>query len=152
MALFGRKKTQASQDEQPVKKADQLKVDKKIDKSKKKEDSASTKSGSQQPRDDKSGDHIAYRVLIHPLLTEKSTIQNSLNQYAFVVGARANKIQIKKAIQEIYHVQPVKIRIINVLGKAVRSGRRGQTTRQKNWKKAIVTIPAGKKIDVYEGV
>ena len=92
-------------------------------------------------------------ILLKPIVTEKMTAQGEdLNRYGFIVKKQANKIQIKKAIQEIYHVQPVKIRIINVLGKAVRSGRRGQTTRQKNWKKAIVTIPAGKKIDVYEGV
>lgn len=100
---------------------------------------------------EKRGSHLSYRILVHPLLTEKSTIQNSYNQYVFMVNARANKTEIKKALQETYHVKPLKVRIINNLGKAVRSGR-GKTNHLKDWKKAIVSLPAGKKIDVYEGV
>jgi large subunit ribosomal protein L23 len=144
MALFKRKQTE----DQPV--ADQIKKPEafKVEDKKKKQPKKSTSSKA----DDKKSDQVAYKVLIHPLLTEKTTIQNSLNQYAFMVGDHTNKVEVKKAIQEIYHVKPVKVRIINVLGKKVRAGRRGRTTSQKNWKKAIVTIPAGKKIDVYEGV
>lgn len=140
MALFKRDKTEDKVEEKVAdKKAPQVKAEKKTAKKKDKADA---------PK----GSRVAYKVLAHPLLTEKTTIQNSLNQYAFVVADNANKVEIKKAIQELYHVAPTKIRIINVLGKSVRSGRRGQTTRQKNWKKAIITIPEGKKIDVYEGI
>ncbi len=141
MALFKRSKTEDYEDKDQLKKSDKLKA------------AAQETSNKKDKSDVIKGSRIAYKVFVHPLLTEKSTIQNSLNQYVFVVADKANKIEIKKAIQELYHVKPTKIRIINVLGKSVRSGRRGgQTTRQKNWKKAIVTIPQGKKIDVYEGI
>lgn len=99
-----------------------------------------------------SAGRLAYKVLVHPLITEKSTIQGSLNQYAFVVDPRATKNEIIKAVQEVYRLKPVRVRVMNVLGKMVRSGRRGQSTRRKNWKKAVITLPQGKKIDVYEGV
>ena len=157
MSLF-RRKTKEQQDEEQIKKTAEIKIDKKTSqpktgpplaekqKPKKKE---IAKKG--QPTKERKS-QVAHQVLIHPLITEKSNIQSSLNQYVFMVGNRANKVEIKKAIEEIYHIKPSQVRIINVLGKMVRTGRRGQTSRQKNWKKAIVTIPAGKKIDVYEGV
>jgi len=93
---------------------------------------------------------ISYNVLMHPLMTEKINLQMSVNQYSFAVNPRSNKVEIKKAIQETYGVMPIKVRLMNVLGKSVRSGR-GQATHRRNWKKAIVTLPAGKKIDIYEG-
>jgi len=92
---------------------------------------------------------ISYNVLIHPLMTEKINLQMTHNQYVFAINPKSNKIEVKKAIQETYGITPIKVRIMNVLGKAVRSGR-GQFTNRKNWKKAIITLPAGKKIDIYE--
>jgi len=93
---------------------------------------------------------ISYNVLMHPLMTEKINLQMSTNQYSFAVNTRSNKVEIKKAVQETYGITPTKVRLMNVLGKSVRSGR-GQSTHRRNWKKAIVTLPAGKKIDIYEG-
>jgi len=138
MALFKRKKKeQEITDEKQVKKA----VSVKDVKAKQKSGKVVKKSGSQ----------VSYKALAHPLITEKSTIQNSLNQYAFLVDNQANKIEIKQAIQEVYDVMPLKVRIIVQSGKLVRSGR-GQLSRQKKCKKAIITLPQDKKIDVYEGV
>jgi large subunit ribosomal protein L23 len=97
----------------------------------------------------KAENQTAYRVLVCPLLTEKSTILNSLNQYVFIVDKRSHKTAIKKAIEEAYHVTPIKINVINNLGKKVRSGR-GKVTSSGDWKKAIVTLPADKKIEIYE--
>ncbi|MCG2693579.1 50S ribosomal protein L23 [Candidatus Parcubacteria bacterium] len=72
------------------------------------------------------------------------------NQYAFEVKPKANKVQIKKAIETYYNVRPVKVNIINIQGKNVRWGRtRGRT---QDSKKAIVTLRQGDKIEVYEGV
>lgn len=139
MALFKRKKEQ-KKDNQQTKKVAPVKDGKKTDKPQK------------SSKERTKGSQISYKALLHPLITEKSTIQNSLNQYAFVAAKRANKIDIKRAVKEIYGVTPLKVRIINNLGKTVRTGRRGITTRRKNWKKAIVILPQGKKIDVYEGV
>ena len=94
---------------------------------------------------------LSYRILMHPLMTEKINLQSAFNQYSFVVSGRATKIEIKQAILETYGITPLKIRTINMRGKAVNSGR-GRSVHRKSWKKAIITLPAGKKIDIYEGV
>lgn len=90
------------------------------------------------------------RVLVKPLVTEKSSNFGMDNQYAFEVSPGANKIEIRKAIETYYNVKPVKVNVINVRGKNVRWGRvRGMT---KSWRKAVVTLRSGDKIEVYEGV
>jgi large subunit ribosomal protein L23 len=91
-----------------------------------------------------------YGVLIKPLITEKSTFLGQLNQYAFMVKKNANKIQISQAFISHYGIKPVKINIINKQGKQVRYGR--SVGRTKDWKKAIITLPAGKTIQLHEGV
>ncbi|NCP17077.1 50S ribosomal protein L23 [Candidatus Kuenenbacteria bacterium CG_4_9_14_3_um_filter_39_14] len=138
MSLFSRKKKEpATKNEEQAKTAGTVKAVQPKQKSGK----AVKKSGSQ----------VSYKVLVHPLVTEKSTLQNSFNQYAFIVNSRANKVEIKLAIQETYGVMPLKVKTISQMGKLVRSGR-GRLSRQKNWKKAIITLPQDKKIDVYEAV
>lgn len=88
---------------------------------------------------------IAHQVLIKPIITEKATALETQNKYVFEVSPRANKIEIKKAIKELYNLEPIKIQIINVKGKSVRYGKaRGKT---KNWKKAIITLKKGEKIE-----
>ncbi|MFA5021641.1 MAG: 50S ribosomal protein L23 [Patescibacteria group bacterium] len=92
----------------------------------------------------------AYRVLVKPLVTEKVTFLNALNKYVFVINPKMNKVEVKKAIRTIYKVNPVAVNISNFSGKYVRYGQvEGKT---KNWKKAIVTLKPGDKIEVYEGV
>jgi len=92
----------------------------------------------------------AYRILLKPLITEKVTVIGTLNQYGFEVAVRANKIQIAKAIEEVYGIKPVKVNIVPVKGKSLRYGKtRG---RRKDRKKAYITLPKGKTISVYEGV
>ncbi len=89
-------------------------------------------------------------VLIKPAVTEKAGTLNELNQYVFVVDKGANKITIAKAVEAFYGVKPVAVNVINVPGKKVVHGRtKGQRS---DWKKAIVTLPAGKTIAIYEGV
>ena len=91
-----------------------------------------------------------YGVLIKPLITEKATFLNAQNQYLFAIDIRMNKVEVKKAIRTMYKVDPVSVNIIRSGGKQVRFGRvRGQ---RKAWKKAIVTLKPGDKIQVYEGV
>lgn len=89
-------------------------------------------------------------VLVQPLVTEKGTRQNTLNQYAFVVALSANKIDVQKAVEVVYHVRPVKVNMARVRGRKVRYGKTAGTTNA--WKKAIVTLPKGKTIQIYEGV
>ncbi len=92
----------------------------------------------------------AYRILLKPLVTEKATVLGAENKYLFAVEPRANKIEIAKAIREVYGVKPAAVNIVKVLGKKTRSGR--TIGKRKDWKKAIVTLPEGKTIKVYEGV
>lgn len=92
----------------------------------------------------------AHRVLVKPLVTEKAANLGSDDKYVFAVSRSANKIEIMKAIKEVYGIKPISVNIIKVRGKRVRYGRTfGQ---RKDWKKAIITLPSGKSINIYEGV
>ena len=92
----------------------------------------------------------AYKVLIKPLITEKAANLGAENKYVFEVAVSANKIEIAKAINEVYGIKPASVNIINMRGKKVRSGR--FQGKRKNWKKAIIMLPPGKTINIYEGV
>jgi len=92
----------------------------------------------------------AYKVLVKPLVTEKGAHFATEGKYLFEVSADTNKVEIKKAISDVYGVKPTDVNIMNVLGKAKRFGRiKGK---RKDWKKAIVTLKKGETINVYEGV
>lgn len=92
----------------------------------------------------------AYKVLVRPHVTEKAANLGAENKYVFVVSSDANKIEIAKAVKEVYGVKPVSVNIVRAKGKKVRHGR--ITGRRKDWKKAIIMLPAGKSINIYEGV
>ncbi|NIP32772.1 50S ribosomal protein L23 [Candidatus Saccharibacteria bacterium] len=93
---------------------------------------------------------LAYHNLIKPMVSEKSSFLTSEGKYVFVVHPDANKIEIKKAVQKVYNVRVRDVKIINMRGKSVRFGR--VTGRTKDWKKAIVGLESGDKIELYEGV
>lgn len=90
------------------------------------------------------------QILVRPLLSEKTTMLESSGQYSFHVTPQANKIEVKKAIVSVYGVQPTRVNIVNVEGKKKRSGK--IAGRRMDWKKAIVTLKKGDKIDIHEGV
>ncbi|MCX6785286.1 MAG: 50S ribosomal protein L23 [Candidatus Komeilibacteria bacterium] len=92
----------------------------------------------------------ASQVLLKPLVTEKGAYLASVNKYIFEVYGSANKIEIKKAIQALYGVAPIKVNIVNTAGKNIRYGRTSGRTKDK--KKAIITLKKGQSIQVYEGV
>ncbi|MDO8494985.1 MAG: 50S ribosomal protein L23 [bacterium] len=95
---------------------------------------------------DLKGNDFSYRNIISPYLTEKTTILNADGQYAFKVFPKANKIEIKKAIERLYSVHVEKIRIMVVPSKARRLGKyEGEKT---GFKKAIVRLRKGEKIEV----
>jgi large subunit ribosomal protein L23 len=96
------------------------------------------------------GGKIAYRVLIKPAITEKATELGALNQYVFIVAINANKIDVAKAIYEVYGVKPVSVNMIKSKGKVITRGR--VKGRRKDFKKAIVTLKKGETISIYEGV
>jgi large subunit ribosomal protein L23 len=94
-----------------------------------------------------------YKVVIRPIDTEKTRYQASdLGQYTFEVDRGANKIEVKRAIEEIYGVEVVSVNVMNIPAKATnRSGRR-RIVRRSPWKKAVVTVAEGERLDVFEGV
>ncbi len=89
-------------------------------------------------------------IITRPLMTEKATFLGAENQYVFEVPTGTGKVEVKKAIEEIYNVKPIKVNILKVLGKKTKYGR--HEGKGKNWKKAIVTLKAGEKIEIYKGV
>ena len=92
----------------------------------------------------------AHQIIVRPLITEKNTNLMSLNKYCFQVAQSANKQQIKQAIEEIFSVAVVNVHTMNVRGKLRRRGQRlGYTA---DWKKAIVTLAEGNRIELFEGV
>ncbi|UCH51131.1 MAG: 50S ribosomal protein L23 [Chloroflexota bacterium] len=91
-----------------------------------------------------------YEVVRRPLITEKATMMKEQNRYAFEVANEANRRQIKEAVEEGFKVNVVRVRVMNVPGKMRRIGRRYVMT--PTWKKAIVTLEAGQKIEFFEGV
>jgi len=89
-------------------------------------------------------------VIVAPLVTEKAARLGSHGQYVFEVGKDATRVDVRSAIKAMYGVTPTSVNIQRVRGKVVRFG--GRVGQRQTWKKAIVTLPEGKTIDVYEGV
>jgi large subunit ribosomal protein L23 len=91
-----------------------------------------------------------HKILIAPLLTEKSTrLREAHNQIAFMVSPRANKSEVKKAVEEALKVKVESVNILNVHGKIKRLGR--FEGRRASWKKGIVTLKPDQKLDIFEG-
>jgi large subunit ribosomal protein L23 len=89
-------------------------------------------------------------VLKRPLVTEKNTNMQAQNKYAFEVASAANKPEIKEAVEKTFKVKVTDVNVINIHGKLRRVGRRQVMTPP--LKKAIVTLKAGDKITIFEGV
>ncbi len=93
----------------------------------------------------------AYDIIIAPIVSENSLGLTSEKKYTFRVHPKANKYQIKDAIEEIFDVKVTAVNTMNVKGKPKRQGRFEGTTR--NWKKAIVSLsPESKEIEFFEGI
>jgi large subunit ribosomal protein L23 len=92
-----------------------------------------------------------YEVLKRPILTEKSNYQaDALHRYTFEVDRRANKHQVRQAVETIFKVTVLDVNMMTVRGKQRRLGRRiGRTP---DWKKAVVTLSPGQSISFFEGV
>ncbi len=90
-------------------------------------------------------------ILVRPLITEKGTQKRDEgNQYFFEVPSTANKIEIKRAVEEVFSVDVVSVRTMNFPGKPRRMGRfQGHTSQ---WKKAVVALKEGQTIDVFDTV
>lgn len=92
-----------------------------------------------------------YDVLLGPLLTEKGTLlKESDNKVIFRVAKKANKIEIKRAVEDIFKVKVDNVTTMNYKGKKKRLGK--YEGRRSDWKKAVVTLKEGEKLDFVEGV
>jgi len=89
-------------------------------------------------------------VLKRPLITEKASILMGQNRYVFVVDRQATKQEIKKAVEKIFKVKVISVQVILVKGKNRRFLRTRKLLRETDWKKAIVTLKEGDKIDLLE--
>jgi large subunit ribosomal protein L23 len=94
---------------------------------------------------------IQYEIIKRPIVTEKTNIQKEVsNQVTFEVDRRANRIEIQRAVEEIFSVRVTQVRTMHVKGKVKQRGR--IVGKRRDWKKAIVTLRPGERIDFFEGV
>ncbi len=90
-----------------------------------------------------------YEVIKRPVISEKSTaLAEVANRYAFEVAPQANKQEIREAVQRLFNVKVREVRTMMMHGKVKRVGR--FETKRPNWKKAIVTLTEGQKIDFFQ--
>ncbi|MDA8791671.1 50S ribosomal protein L23 [Bacteriovoracaceae bacterium] len=90
-------------------------------------------------------------VILKPLLTEKTSVQTELrNRYAFKVNPKANKYQIKDAVEAMFNVKVVNVKTLNNPGKMKRIGR--FISKTNGTKKAYVQIQEGQKIELFKGI
>ncbi len=94
---------------------------------------------------------IRYDIIKRPLITEKTSIQKELsNQLSFEVERKSNRVEIKRSIEKIFNLKVIGLQTMQVKGKKKRRGR--IVGRRRDWKKAIVTLGPGERIDFFEGV
>ena len=94
---------------------------------------------------------LDYDIIRGPLITEKTNLQKeAFNQVSFEVDRRANRVQIKRAVERIFKVRVADVRTMQVKGKIKRRGR--VLGKRKDWKKAVVKLMPGDRIDFFEGV
>jgi large subunit ribosomal protein L23 len=96
-------------------------------------------------------------IILRPVISEKSIDESGRGKYTFAVHQDANKIQIKAAIEELYKKEKVTVVAVNVLSSKAKEKRRGTkrgrvTGHTSAWRKAIVTLAPGQKIEFFEGV
>jgi large subunit ribosomal protein L23 len=93
----------------------------------------------------------ARQIILTPLVTEKTTAgRESFNRYCFRVPREATKLQIARAVAEVFNVKVTAVHTMNMEGKKKRLGR--NLGRRSSWKKAIVTLAEGQKVEFFEGV
>ncbi len=92
-----------------------------------------------------------YDILRGPVVTEKTTLQKELcNQITFKVAKQANRVEIKNAVEKAFNARVKQVRTVQVKGKVKQRGR--IIGKKSDWKKAIVTLMPGQRIDFFEGV
>ena len=92
---------------------------------------------------------VAHDVIVRPIITEKSSRMMSQNKYTFEVLREANKIEIRKAVEEVFKVKVASVHTVSIHPKPKRMGRFSGRTR--SWKKAIVKLLPGQRIEFFDG-
>jgi large subunit ribosomal protein L23 len=92
----------------------------------------------------------SFEILLRPVITEKSTDMHENGRYTFEVARDATKLEIRGAVETAFDVDVVKVTTLNVRGKTKRLGPRQVSLR--SWKKAVVTLAQGDRIEIFEGV
>ena len=93
---------------------------------------------------------VPHNIVKAPIVTEKSNIQkDEFNKVSFVVDKNANKVQVKNAVEYLFKVKVDKVQLMNVKGKVKNFGR--FHGKRPDWKKAIITLKEGEKIEIFEG-
>jgi large subunit ribosomal protein L23 len=92
---------------------------------------------------------VAHDIIIRPIITEKSSRLMEMNKYTFEVHPSANKIQVRSAIEEIFKVKVLGVNVLFMHGKPKRQGVFQGKTR--SWKKAVVSLAEGERIEFFEG-
>lgn len=91
-----------------------------------------------------------YDAILRPIVTEKSSLmKDASNQYVFEVARTANKIEIAKAVEQLFKVKVVSVRVMNIEGKKRRLGK--HTGKRPDWRKAVVKVGPKDKISFFEG-
>lgn len=94
-----------------------------------------------------------FSTIVRPVVSEKSTVLGEQGKYVFEVAPTANKIQIKAAVEAVFANKKVQVADVNILRVTGKQRRRGRTVGMtRSWKKAIVTLKAGQRLDLFEGV
>ena len=94
----------------------------------------------------------SYDIILRPIITEQSTEHVDIKKYVFEVARDTNKIEIKKAVEEIFGVEVLKVTTLNMKGKKKRTGRYPEGNRR-DWKKAVVKLTdRSKTIEFFEGL
>jgi large subunit ribosomal protein L23 len=91
-----------------------------------------------------------YDIIVRPVETEKSYVLREQGKYVFMVHMGANKLQVKQAVEEIYNVDVDRVRTMVMPGKANKARGRRTVRRRSPWKKAVVTLAAGQRIEALE--
>lgn len=89
-------------------------------------------------------------VLIRPLITEKTTGMMQENKYTFIVPLTVNKVQVRQAVEQVFKVKVLSVNTIRVMGKVKRMGK--NSGKRPDFKKAIVKLAPGERIEFFEGV
>jgi len=96
---------------------------------------------------------VSWSTIVRPVVSEKSTVLGEDGKYVFEVAPEANKIQIKAAVEEAFANKKINVATVNILHVPGKTRRRGRSVgKTRSWKKAIVTLKSGQRLDLFEGV